>query len=390
MKTPPLTRRAFVRNTSLFAMGTIATGLVGGENVAKNTGSPTKDSKILNYHPRMGYRRLGKTGLMVSEISLGGHWANRDGGRYWMKFERDEVPPDVVKNRAEVISRCIERGINFIDITTPGECAAYGAALKGMREKLYVAADDSTLAPREGGRTNVKDQIENVETCLRRLRTEYIDLWRPMFRQDGKHTDDHVEACIEAFEKLQGQGKVRWLGMTSHNRQFIQNVVAKYPAYSAVYFPYTAKSKVKPADIPSIDPGQIDEVGTGDGAYSGDIRKGIFEAVQKHDIGVVTIKPFAGGSLFGTKLQFGTKTESTEEDYEKARLTLAYILCNAAISTTIPGMTTVTQVENNVRASAERIALLEPSAIRKLCKATDAMWENLPAEYRWLRDWEWV
>lgn len=385
-----ISRRTFVRNTSLMAIGSLAAGFAGKALAAETVRKTADTSKILNYNPRMQYRRLGKTGLMVSEISLGGHWANRDGKRYWLTFDGEEAPRDVVKNRAEVVSRCIDRGINFADVTTTAECIAYGAALKGRRDKIYIAADDSGLAPREKGRTNTKDQIENVEACLRRLRTDYLDVWRPMFRQDGKHTDEHVEACVEAFEKAHAQGKIRWLGMTSHNRKFLQHVVENFRAYSVVYFPYTAKSKLKPSGIKSIDPKEIVEVGTGDGVYSGDVRRGIFDAVEKHDVGVVTIKPFAGGSLFDTRLRFGSKMGSTEEDYERARLTLAYILCNPAISATVPGMTTIEQVDNNARAAAERLALLNPKGLRKLDRATERMWANLPEEYGWLRDWEWV
>lgn len=404
MPDPKLTRRAFVRNTSLWAVGGIATVLPGDARAAgapafagfdlapdPEEGRPSKEAaKILNHNPQMRYRRLGKTGLMVSEVSLGGHWANRTGGRYWAKFDAEEAPADVVANRKEVIARAIERGINYLDITTSAECLAYGAALEGRRDRMFVAADDSELAPREDGRTNVAHQLENVETSLRRLRTDYLDVWRPMFRQDGAHTDAHVEAVVEAFEKAKAQGKVRWLGMTSHNREFVEHVVESFPKICVVYFPYTAKSKVKAADLKSIDPAQIEEVGTGDGVYSGDTRKGIFQAAVKHDIGVVTIKPFAGGSLFSTKLKFGESLESTEEDYERARLTLACILANPAISTTIPGMTTVEQVDNNARASAERLALLEPGGARKLAEATDALWARLPEEYGWLRDWEWI
>ena len=45
----------------------------------------------------------GKTGLMLSEISLGGHWRRRDGGRVWSFFAKDEVPEDVARNRIEVV-----------------------------------------------------------------------------------------------------------------------------------------------------------------------------------------------------------------------------------------------------------------------------------------------
>jgi aryl-alcohol dehydrogenase-like predicted oxidoreductase len=384
-----LSRRTFIRNTSVIAAGSIAAAYAGTGSAS--TGRKNADtSKILNYNPKMRYRRLGKTNLMVSEISLGGHWANRGGGRYWQKFANEEVPDDVAKNRTEVVSNCIDNGINYLDITTSAECLSYGAALKGRREKMIVAADDSDLSPQHKQYANVKAQLHNIDECLRRFGTDYLDVWRPMFRQDGKHTDNDLEITAEAFEKARDRGKARFLGMTSHNREFIQHLVENFSRFSVVYFPYTAKSKVKPPDVKSVDPRQVVEIGTGDGAYSGDMRGGIFGAVQKHDIGVVTIKPFGGGSLFRTRLKFGTETESTENDYERARLTLAYILCNPAITATIPGMTTIEQVENNVRASAERLALLDNNGIWKLTEAAEQMWAELPDEYRWLHDWEWV
>lgn len=390
MKEEKLSRRSFIRNTSLLAAGTVAGALGGRRSAFSDEAKPVDTTKILNYNPKMGYRRLGKTGLMVSEISLGGHWTNREGVRYWLQFANDEVPEDVVKNRTEVVSACIDHGLNYLDITTSAECLSYGAALKGRRGKMYIAADDCELCPRNEAHRNVKSQMMNIEMCLKRLGTDYLDVWRPQFNQAGGHAENDMAVCVKAFEKAHAEGKVRWLGMSSHKRDFIVQVIEGFPQYSVVTFPYTAKSKVKPLDIKSIDPKQIVERGVGDGAYSGDTHKSIFETVQEHDIGVITIKPFGGGSLFRTKLRFGGEMKSTGGDFERARLTLAYILCNGAISALVTGMTTVAEVSNNVTASAERMALLDQNGIWKLCEASEEMWANLPAEYGFLHEWEWV
>lgn len=386
MKKKGFSRREFIGSTSLVTAGVLSDRL----SAAPDTTDLENTSKILNHNSGMGYRRLGKTGLMVSEISLGGHWTNRDGNRYWVRFARDEVPADVVENRSEVVSACIDNGINYLDITTSAECLSYGAALKGRREKMYIAADDAELCPRFEEYRNVEAQISNVESCLRRLGTDYLDVWRPQFRQAGGHPDSEIEVCISAFEKVHVQGKVRWLGMSSHNRDFVQHVIETFPQFSMAIFPYTAKSKVKPADIESIDTTQIVERGAGDALHSGDTSKSIFDAVRQHDIGVVTIKPFGGGSLFRTKIRFGENTDSSDRDYERARLTLAYILCNQSISASVPGMTTVKEVENNIRASAERMAILDQNGIWKLYEETNRMWASLPKGCRWLHSWEWV
>ena len=80
----------------------------------------------------------------------------------------------------------------------------------------------------------------------------------------------------------------------------------------------------------------------------------------------------------------------SEEEHELARLTISYILENESITTTVPGMTTTHEIENNVRASAERTAALTEPARERLAEATDRMWAELPPDYEWLREWEYV
>ncbi len=101
MKNDKFSRRDFMRNSSLVAAGTVAGALAGQGKAATQ---PVHTSKILNFHPKMTYRRMGKTNLMVSEVSLGGHWKNRNAGRYWDHFADERVPEDVKENRTDVIS----------------------------------------------------------------------------------------------------------------------------------------------------------------------------------------------------------------------------------------------------------------------------------------------
>ena len=93
-------------------------------------------SKILNYNPDMEYRPCGKTGMMVSAVCMGGHWKRIDTvvdgidkGNAWGMINLGI--PGFQKNRAEVLSRAIERGMNYIDACTGGEVMAYSKALKG-------------------------------------------------------------------------------------------------------------------------------------------------------------------------------------------------------------------------------------------------------------------
>jgi len=142
-----------------------------------------------------------------------------------------------------------------------------------------MSASSDAMTPNRREHCTPHTQTANIDDCLTRLGTDYLDVWRPMFRQDGQHPDRDVEVSVEAFAKAHKQGKARWLGISSHNRTFLQHVIEKFPQFSVVIFPYTAKSKVKTPDVESVDPAQVVEVGTGarneDGKITPmDVKKG--------------------------------------------------------------------------------------------------------------------
>jgi predicted aldo/keto reductase-like oxidoreductase len=126
--------------------------------------------------------------------------------------------------------------------------------------------------------------------------------------------------------------------------------------------PYTAKSKVLPQDS-------------------------VFEAVKKFDVGVFGIKPFAGTSLF--KGDSSPASPNAEEDDRLARMAIRYILCNPAITAPIPGLINAHQVDNVAKAVKERREL-DLKEARELEAAMDEAWAKLPADYQWLKNWEYV
>jgi predicted aldo/keto reductase-like oxidoreductase len=378
-----LSRRDFMRNTSLMAAGTIAGALVGKTKAAVQ---PIDTSKILNFHQKMNYRRLGKTNLIISEVSLGGHWKNRDAGRYWGEFANEEVPDDVAKNRTEVVSACIDCGMNYLDITTAAECLCYGVALKGRREKMYVGADVHNLGPRYPEFCNVKDQTHNVEECLRMLQTDYLDIWRPQARMDGSNTDADIESLIETFQEVHKAGKVRHLGMSSHCRPWFEHIVNKYPEFEMIIFPCSAMTKEK-GQPPTKE--YVEELNAG---HSSDQTQSIFKSVLERDVGVVTIKPFFGGNAFDSygKVKFPVMGVGSKVENDLARLTLQCILTNEAIAAAVPGLSTVYEVENAARASYTRPLGMTAADKDWLMRITRERWAALPEEYAWLRDWEYV
>ncbi len=390
MKDRELTRRVFIRNTSLLATGTFAGALTGAGCASTEPTSPPAEPvedappapKIVNQHPKMGYRRLGKTNLVVSEVSLGGHWKNRGGGRYWDTFARDEVPPDVARNRTEVVSACIDSGINYLDITTAAECLSYGASLKGRREKMIVGADDHQLGPRNPANRNVPALLHNIDECLRRLDTDYLDIWRVQADMAGKNSDEDVAIMIEAFQEAHAAGKALHFGISSHSRPWLQHVIETFPEVEMVIFPCTAKTKVKGA-APTRD--NVEEVNPGHGA---DQTQSIFQSVQERNVGVVTIKPFFGGSLFTKEAKFPVLGVGSKDENDLARLTLQCILSNLTISATVPGLTTMYEAENAALASYSRSLAMTAADETWLADRVEERWAELPEEYAWLRDWE--
>jgi aryl-alcohol dehydrogenase-like predicted oxidoreductase len=384
MSSDKISRRTFIRNTSLMAAGTIA-GALAAKGCAPGMVSKTADtSKILNYNSKMRYRRLGKTNLMISEVSLGGHWKNREGGRYWDQFANDEVPDDVAKNRTEVISTCIDAGINYLDITTAAECLCYGAALKGRRAKMVVGADDHRLGPRNKNNRTVKALTHNIDECLRRMQTDYLDIWRVQAKMDGTNTDEEVAVMIETFQKAHKAGKALHFGVSTHSRPWAQHVIEKFPEVEMFIFPCSAVTKEK-GKPPTKD--NIEEVNPGHGA---DQTQSIFQAVREQDVGIVTIKPYFGGSLFKSCGQdkFPVMGVGSKQENDLARLTLQCILANEAITATVPGLSTIYEVDNAARASYTRHVAMAPADRDWLMSITDKRWADLPQEYAWLRDWE--
>lgn len=338
MKKIPVTRREFVRDTALAAAG-VAAGMtaVSASGAEAAADKPVDTSKILNYNPSMEYRRQGKTGLMVSAVCLGGHSPNNDA------------------ERAEVISRCIEVGINYIDACWDNEVKRDAKALKGRRDKMYLGLSHGAKEVRNENYRTSKKLMEALDELLRDSEQEYTDLWRiTCMEPGGRHTFDTAAEIVDALETAKKQGKARHVGFSTHDRRWIKFMIEYFPQIDVVCFPFTTMSKAAPKDS-------------------------VFDTLKKQDVGAFGIKPFAAGTLF---------TGQKDEDYKRARLAIRYILhTNTVIP--IPGLLTVAEVDNVAKAVTERrqLDVKERAEIRGL---NQQMMAGLPAHYAWLKNWEFV
>ena len=150
----------------------------------------------------MEYRRLGKTGLMVSELCLG-----------CMTFGR-ELDEEGSK---EIVGRFLGAGGNFIDTADVyAESVSEeitGRAIKGVREDVVLAT--KVRFPMGDGPNDLglsrKHVVAGCEASLRRLGTEYIDLYR-VHMWDAATP---LEETLSALTDLVRQGKVRYIGVSN-------------------------------------------------------------------------------------------------------------------------------------------------------------------------------
>ena len=350
-----VTRRQFVQTTAA-ATAAVAAGAAAAD---------VPKSKIVNYNENMEYRLWGKAGLMISAVCLGGHWKRIDKmvpgvfkSRSWLSAKLDDT--GFIKNRTDVVSRCIDVGINHIDACTIEEVRTYARAVKGRREKMHLGFSWYQEEMRNKRHRTVKTLLATLDKGMKRAGLEYVDLWRiTMHERSSRHPDSEVEEMMGALEKAKQQGKARFTGFSSHDRPHIKKLIEAYPKIvDIIVTPYTAKTKVLPKDS-------------------------VFDAIQKHDVGSFGIKPFSSGSLFRGKAL------SQEDKDRRARLAIRYILCNPAMTAPIPGMINTAQVDNVAKAVQERREL-DVKEKAELEQAMDEAWANLPDHYQWLKDWEYI
>jgi aryl-alcohol dehydrogenase-like predicted oxidoreductase len=366
-----VTRRKFMRDGAIAAAGlTVGLGAAGCQSTQKGeTCDKLAAEKTRSYNPEMEYRPLGKTGLWVSAVCLGGHWKRVntmvpgifEGGN-WLGADLND--PRFQKNRSDVVTRCIERGINHIDACTREELLAYGKALEGRREKMYIGGSWYQEEMRNENFRTTKALLGTLDKALQQSKLEYLDLWRPtMHEQSGMHTNEEVDEMMNALETARKQGKARFTGFSSHDRPHIKWMIETYPdIVQVVVTPYTARSKARPSGS-------------------------LFDALRQYDVGCFGIKPFSGTALF--KGDSSPDSPHAEEDDRLARMAIRYILATDAITAPIPGLINTHQVDNMAKAVKERREL-DVAEAQELEKAMDEAWAKLPADYQWLKDWEYV
>lgn len=215
----------------------------------------------------MNYRLLGRTGLQVSPLCLGtmmfGEWGNQD-----------------VDDSIRIIHHALDSGINFVDTadvySAGGSEEIVGKALKGRRDDVVLATKffmpmDTKPNHSGGSRKWIMTEVEN---SLRRLDTDYIDLYQVHRPSDVMD----VEETLGALTDLVHQGKVRYIGSSSYSgSQIVEAQVASRDRNLSRFVseqpPYSILVRGIEADV--------------------------LPTTQRYGMGTLTYSPLAGGWLSG-------------------------------------------------------------------------------------------
>ena len=215
----------------------------------------------------MKYRSLGTTGVKVSELCLGammfGAWGNPD--------HDDSV---------RIIHRALDAGINFIDtadVYSAGESEEIVAkAIRGRRDRLVIATKvhgSMGEDPNMAGNSR-RWIIEECDNSLRRLGTDYIDLYQ--IHRPDPHID--IDETLGALTDLVRQGKVRYLGSST------------FPPSQIVEAQWAAERRNRERFVCEQPPYSMLVRG---------VEAEVLPTCQKYGMGVIPWSPLAGGWLSG-------------------------------------------------------------------------------------------
>ena len=263
----------------------------------------------------MHRRKLGKTGLMVSEIGFGGEWLERHS-------EEEGI---------ELIHYAFERGINLIDCWMPDPKSRdiIGKGICANREDWIIQGHiGATWKNNQYYRTREMEYVRPAfEDLLRRLQTDYIDLGMIHYVDSEEEweqiqTSDYLDYVMELKEK----GIIRHIGMSSHNPR-VAAKAAKSGYVEMILFSINPAFDMLPAseDINSMFAESFDEELKGIDPE----RALLYKICEENEVGLTVMKGFAGGRLLDEKRSpFGVSLTPVQcIHYALTRPAVASVLC---------------------------------------------------------------
>jgi uncharacterized protein len=250
--------------------------------------------KLLAEGP-MPMGKLGKSGLHVSRYCVGG---------YHMAVNGEEMA-------IKIIRRAFDLGVNFFD------CAA--KYHNGKSDEIYgKAIDPSTrkkvLLMSKAEKRDAKSAMEQLENTLRRMRTDYLDLWQCHEVSTHEEVDQILGpgGSLEAFVKAKEQGKVRHIGYTGHRDPTVhQRLLDSFDGWETVQHP-----------VNCVDPHYLSFINS------------VLPNIRKKGLGLIAMKSNAMGPI--TKNSVATIQECLRFTWSQD------------VDTLVSGAQTVEELEQNI------------------------------------------
>ena len=315
-------RRRFLRAAGLSIAGA-GTALAAGCEYRSQLfllGSAPKEAKAksLDWQEAQirSYRTLGRTGMEISDISFGCSGLDN----------------------VAVVKRALDRGVNYFD-TSPdysraGSERVLGEGIRGYpRDKLFIVSKFCTPNGHLSNDTPVADVIVAVEASLQRIGTDYLDL-------------AHIHACNsierlmnpnihEAFDRLKEQGKLRFLGVSSHTPRL--ETVMRH----------------------AVDSGRFDVLMVAYNFKNWPDLTNIFHDAKEKGVGVVAMKTLKGAKH--TVLSDFTPTE--RESFAQAAF--KWVLSNQDVSGLVISINSFTQIDEYLHASGLPLEQADANLLEK-------------------------
>jgi predicted aldo/keto reductase-like oxidoreductase len=255
--------------------------------------SPNAMESVFQAPPNVVYRTLGKTGLKVSGVGYGIGFV--------------PVP--------EVVARAIDMGINYYDTSRDyGESEAiFSKVIKGKRDKIHIAT--------KSGRRKKADILEDMDTSLKMLGTDYVDIWHLHARDTPASIPDEA---LEAMVECKKSGKARFLGFSCHDPNNMVDFLINSKVFDVMQTTYSFP-------------------------IGGRYRDAAIKKLHDAGIGVIAMKVVV--ALTGLNLK--RVDNPPAKTGEGVLAGIKWVLNNPAIGTTVPFMQKIPELEMNFRAMSE-------------------------------------
>lgn len=276
----------------------------------------------------MKYRKLGRTGIEVSEIALG--------------CEGFVVGDEAFAEAA--FARAFEAGINCMDLYSPNPKAqkAVAKAMKGRRERFVLQAHLCALW--ENGQYRASRKIDEVkagfETMMANLETDYLDVGMIHYVDSPKLWNEIQTGPVMAFAReLKEAGRIRSIGVSTHNPE-VGIMAAESGDVDVIMFSVNPCYDLLPAD-------EDCDLLWDSSSYTGELtnmdpqRQKFYETCQRLGVAITVMKAFGGGDLLSEELSPAGKALTPVQ-------CLHYALTRPGVSCVMSGVRSLADLEKSL------------------------------------------